>query len=292
MTAHVIATSTCGLTGAVALASAKGPVTLWAIGDDELFAAASASGADTLNTVSTSSAPAESFAPAVAMSIAESGADLLVSTNAPAARVVLGIAAAGMGLSVVTGVLSLNGDSVERRVLGGKVIQTLSAANAAVVFEGEDVEATSQTATTPIAAASADLQLTDVSTSDSAGSGIKDASVVVSIGRGVKAQEDLAIIEELAGKLGAEIGCSMPIADDFGWVAKDHYVGRSGQHIAPKLYLAVGISGAPQHLEGVRDARTIVAINSDVDAAIFEHATYGIVGDLYEIVPAITAALQ
>ncbi len=83
----------------------------------------------------------------------------------------------------------------------------------------------------------------------------------------------------------------MPVADDLGWVPKDHYVGRSGQHIAPRLYLAVGISGAPQHLEGVRGAKVVAAVNSDPDARIFRSADFGIVGDLYEVVPALIDAL-
>ena len=113
----------------------------------------------------------------------------------------------------------------------------------------------------------------------------------MSIGRGVKAKADLAIVEGLAADLGAEIACSMPIVDDFGWVAKERYIGRSGQHIAPRLYLALGISGTPQHLEGIRDAKVVVAVNSDPDAHVFRRADYGIVGDLYEVVPALRSAL-
>jgi len=81
------------------------------------------------------------------------------------------------------------------------------------------------------------------------------------------------------------------IADDFGWVAKERYIGRSGQHVSPRLYMAIGISGAPQHLEGVRDAKVVVAVNTDPEARIFQRADYGIVGDLYEVVPALQAAL-
>ncbi|HLM96410.1 MAG TPA: electron transfer flavoprotein subunit alpha/FixB family protein, partial [Acidimicrobiales bacterium] len=111
------------------------------------------------------------------------------------------------------------------------------------------------------------------------------------VGRGLRAKADLALVECLAAALGAEIGCSMPIADDFGWAAKDRYIGRSGQHISPRLYVAIGISGAPQHLDGVRDAKVVVAINTDPGAHIFRRADYGIVGDLYEVIPALQAAL-
>jgi electron transfer flavoprotein alpha subunit len=122
-------------------------------------------------------------------------------------------------------------------------------------------------------------------------SGLDDAERVVSFGRGVKAKDDVALIGSLATALGAELACSMPIADDLGWLDKSRYVGRSGNHIAPNLYLAVGIAGAPQHLEGVRGARVLVAVNNDPDARIFHSADYGIVGDLYEVVPALIAEI-
>ena len=117
------------------------------------------------------------------------------------------------------------------------------------------------------------------------------AQRIVSVGRGIKAQENLALVQELATALGAELAASRPICDN-GWLPLERQVGSSGQTVAPKLYLAVGISGAIQHLVGMKGSQCIVAINKDADAPIFEVADYGIVGDLFEVVPALTEALK
>ena len=117
------------------------------------------------------------------------------------------------------------------------------------------------------------------------------ADRIVAVGRGIKSQENIAIAEKLARAMGAELAASRPICDN-GWLPMERQIGSSGQTVAPKLYLALGISGAIQHLVGMKGARTIVAINKDADAPIFEVADYGIVGDLFEIVPALTAELE
>jgi electron transfer flavoprotein alpha subunit len=117
------------------------------------------------------------------------------------------------------------------------------------------------------------------------------ADRIVAVGRGIKGAEHLAIAQALAEGLGAELAASRPVCDA-GWLPMDRQVGSSGQTVAPKLYVALGISGAIQHIVGMRGARTIVAVNKDPDAPIFEVADYGIVGDLFEVVPAMVAALK
>ena len=117
------------------------------------------------------------------------------------------------------------------------------------------------------------------------------AERIVAVGRGIKSQEHIAIAEKLAAALGAELAASRPICDN-GWLPMERQIGSSGQTVAPKLYLALGISGAIQHLVGMKGSRTIVAINKDAEAPIFEVADYGIVGDLFEIVPALIAELE
>jgi len=117
------------------------------------------------------------------------------------------------------------------------------------------------------------------------------AQVIVSVGRGIGEQDNLKIVEELASTLGAELAASRPICDA-GWLPMERQVGSSGQTVAPKVYVAVGISGAIQHLVGMKGARTVIAINKDPDAPIFEVADVAAVGDLFEIVPAVTRALK
>jgi len=120
---------------------------------------------------------------------------------------------------------------------------------------------------------------------------LTQAPILVSVGRGIKAPENIPMAEKLARLLGGEIAASRPICDE-GWLPMDRQIGSSGQTVAPKLYLALGISGAIQHVVGMKGSRTIVAVNKDQNAPIFEVADYGIVGDLFEIVPALIEELE
>ena len=120
---------------------------------------------------------------------------------------------------------------------------------------------------------------------------LSKADVVVAVGRGIGKPENMPPIEELAKVLGADIGASRPVIDN-GWLPRDRQIGSSGQTVAPKLYLAIGISGAIQHLVGMKGAGCVVSINKDPSAPIFNVSKYGVVGDLHEIVPALTQALQ
>jgi len=120
--------------------------------------------------------------------------------------------------------------------------------------------------------------------------GLEDAPIIVSAGRGFKEREDLGLLEELAEVLGAKMGCTRPVAADLGWM--EDWIGISGKKVGPKLYIACGISGTIQHAAGIRAAQVIVSINSDESAGIFEISDYGLVGDLYKVVPALTKALR
>ncbi len=277
-----------------------GKVTAAVIGSRALADTAAAAGPDEVKWIDASQGvPVEAYAGPVAQLIAAASPRAVVASATAEGRVLAGAAAAKLGAAVIPGGLKLSafGDKtiVERADLGGKVIETIEAAGPVVTFYAGDDVAITGCAPAPVEQAAADgaadIKVEKTAPAEGAGAGINKAAVVVSVGRGLKKKDDLAIIRSLANALGAEIGCSMPVADDLGWIEKERYVGRSGQHIAPRLYIAVGIQGAPQHLEGVRDAKVVVGINNDPDAAIFKSADYGIVGDLYEVVPALQAAL-
>ena len=122
---------------------------------------------------------------------------------------------------------------------------------------------------------------------------VEDAEIIVSCGRGFKSKDDIKLVSELAEVLkGRTVGCSRPIAADLKWLSEDHWIGLSGHKVKPTLYVAVGISGQIQHIAGMRDSGIIVAINKDPEALIFKSADYGIVGDLYEILPKLTSMVK
>jgi electron transfer flavoprotein alpha subunit len=120
---------------------------------------------------------------------------------------------------------------------------------------------------------------------------LTQAEIIVSVGRGIKEQKNIELAKALADALGGEIGASRPICDA-GWLPMDRQIGSSGQTVAPKLYLAVGISGAIQHLVGMKGSRSIIAINKDAEAPIFEIADFGVVGNLFDILPALTEEVK
>ncbi|MDR2566834.1 MAG: electron transfer flavoprotein subunit alpha/FixB family protein [Bifidobacteriaceae bacterium] len=303
MSVWVLATQADQLQPLVAAAQATGQaVEALTVGSAELAAAASGMGVAKVHWIETApDVPAEAYAGAVAKLAEGAEAALWLAGGAPDARVLLAAAAVASGAGLASGGVAARLDggtaTLERNALDGAVVETLTAtAPLAVIWDSNDGEPNLSETPAPVERVPAeplDWEFKRESLEPAAAAaGLLTAERVIGVGRGVKARADLAQVEELAAALGAEMACSMPIADDFHWYPEDRYIGRSGQKIAPRLYLALGISGEPQHMEGVRGAKTVVAVNNDPDAVIFRRAAYGIVADLYEVVPALARALQ
>lgn len=121
---------------------------------------------------------------------------------------------------------------------------------------------------------------------------LTEARIIVSVGRGIEKKEDISLALELAGVLGGEVGCSRPVAEELHWLPEERYMGISGKKVKPDLYIGLGVSGQIQHITGIRDSKIIFGINRDENAPIFEAADYGIVGDLYEVVPKLIKELK
>ena len=244
-------------------------------------------------------APAEALAPAVAETVAADPPRVVLGGRNPGDRVLLGAAAARLKAAVLTGArtVSIDGDDVivVNAVFGDIADETVTVSGpVALLLDGGPVPPAAGS-TVPIEEAAATplaMRVIETRTSGFDEVDLNEAHRVIGIGRGFKAKEDLAMVDALAETINAEVACSRPVAEGLNWMGKDRYIGSSGAHIAPQLYFAIGISGQLQHMVGVVGAETIVAINSDPNAAVFSQTDYGLVGDLYQLVPAITAALK
>ncbi len=301
MSAQLIVTDPGAVAAMAAAARVAGdPVTAVVVGPRSLADVAATSGCAAVHWFATDErVPAEAYAPAVAQLTAAAGPRLVLAQNDPAGRILVAAAATALDAALVSSVseLSLDGaDLVVRRpAVDGKVVETLSVAGSlAGLFDGEDVEA-EPGAPAPIteeaaAASLAPIRVVEAAQVTGEVAGLKQAERVVGLGRGVRKRDDLPLIEALAAAAHAKVACTLPICDDMRWYDDTHVLGTSTQQIAPDLYIAVGVSGQPQHMSGVRAAKCIVAINNDPAAEIFAKAHFGILGDLYDVVPALTAA--
>ena len=190
---------------------------------------------------------------------------------------------------------------VDRLILGGNITETLIIRSKPQIFTlpkgvfqplNKDPNRTGETVQVQPKITESPVKVLDRKPKQFAGVRITEAEAIVSFGRGLKKKEDIPVVEELARTINGVIGCSRPIAEDLKWLPIDQYVGLSGQKVAPKLYVACGISGQIQHITGIQNARVVVCVNTDSKAPIFEYADYGIVGDLYKIMPALTEAFK
>ena len=248
---------------------------------------------------------AEIGAAAVRAAVEASDADLILLSNTPSGWDVAPRVAAALDAGFISDCFHVgveDGSLVfKRRVFNGKLDARMSASSEKVVatvqpgavapFEGS-TDGSVQTLELAIDAGALRNRFIEVKQAEATGVDLSKADVIVSGGRGVGGAENFeGVIQPLAEVLGGAMGASRPVVDA-GWLAHQYQVGSSGQVVSPKLYIAVGISGAIQHLVGMKNSNYIIAINKDPDAPIFEVASVGVVGDLLEVVPALTKAIQ
>jgi electron transfer flavoprotein alpha subunit len=226
--------------------------------------------------------------------------DAVVAAGSDRGNEVLAHVAARLDLPFAANCTAVDGDLVTRVRWGGSLVEEarlhgaprlLSVAPFAVAAESAGAPAATETFTPKLSAADLAVRVSDRVEESAGGISLRDAKVVVSGGRGVGSAEGFEIIEELAGLLGGAVGCSR-VVTSAGWRPHADQVGQTGTKISADLYVACGISGATQHIAGAKGAKKILAINDDREAPIFASADYGVVGDLHEIVPAISAELR
>ena len=228
---------------------------------------------------------------------------LFLSASTRRGREVLGRLAGEMDLAAITGATSVkiadDGIRVDRETLSGtavaneRIVRRPALVGVLPGTTGPDAPAVPQAERATIAATSTapPTTRTELKAKPIGGVELEKSERVVTVGRGLKKKEDVPLIEALAKAMKADVGCTRPLAAEVGWFTDDHWIGLTGHRVHPKVYVAVGVSGAVQHLVGMRSSKIVVAINNDGSAPIFGQADYGIVGDLYQIVPALTKVL-
>lgn len=246
---------------------------------------------------------AKAYAAVLANVMKDEGAEVLVLAGSSLGTPVAAKVAVKTGASLATNVVDLpdqsNGFLVKRSIYTGKAFAYVQMKNAKKVIvikknAAELKEVGSPVSVTPITAPLSDSDFNATITQTEKATGevlLPEANIVVSGGRGLKGPEHWGILEELAHTLHAATGCSKPVSD-MNWRPHHEHVGQTGVKVAPQLYIAVGISGAIQHLAGVNSSKCIVVINKDPEAPFFKAADYGIVGDAFDVVPKLTEAIK
>jgi len=245
----------------------------------------------------------QAYANAIIAAAENTGAETVVISNTNNGKAVAPIIAAKRNAALITNVLdlpdSLSPFTVKRKTFSSKAFAQYSTEAAQKVISitpnaigAVETGGSAATESFDYAVTESDNRLSSVSVDRVTGKiGLTEADIVVSAGRGLKGPENWGMIEELAALLGAATACSKPVAD-IGWRSHGEHVGQTGIAINPELYIAVGISGAIQHLAGVNASKNIVVINTDPEAPFFKAADYGIIGDAFEVVPKLIEALK
>jgi electron transfer flavoprotein alpha subunit len=240
------------------------------------------------------------YASAIAQVMQQENADTLIMANSSLATPVAARASVKLGASLITNVTQLpNGNTFKRSIYTGKAFANVESKNAKRIItlkknaaEAKETGGAAEIVTFKAILSDSDFAAKTVSSEKATGEVLlPEAEIVVSGGRGMKGPEHWGMLEELAKTLHAATGCSKPVSD-LGWRPHHEHVGQTGVKVAPQLYIAIGISGAIQHLAGVNSSKYIVVINKDADCPFFKAADYGIVGDAFDVVPKLTAALK
>lgn len=244
---------------------------------------------------------ANSYASIIASILTEEKADVILVDSTIKGKILAGAIAGKIGYRVITDAFEMGVSDgkimAKRMVYGGMAYATIEIQEPKAILaikpgaykpekEGKEAEIVEKSGGIEKV-----VEVIDFKTKELGGlADLTEAKIVVGAGRGVKKKEDLEMIKEVAKVLGGAWGLTRPLAADYGWAPV--WIGVSGVSIKPDLYIAIGISGQPQHISGIRDSKVIVAINNDENAPILEHADYGIVGDLYQIVPKLIEKLK
>lgn len=246
----------------------------------------------------------EDYVPTLAALVTEQQPAALLIGATKRGKAVAGRLAARLGTSTITDVKRLSGEpgsyQAEHLIFGGGAVRTeqphglLLCTVGQAAFEPLPPEPgrTGPVVEVPFVAPPWQVQLRERKEKPPASVNLAAAKRVVCPGRGLAKEEDLALMRELAQLLEAEIGCTRPLAEGLNWLPRERYIGVSGANLKADLYIGIGVSGQVQHTVGISEAHVVVAINKDKTAAIFQQADYGIVGDLYTVVPALIKALQ
>lgn len=269
------------------------PTSLVAVGWDGQVAGV----ADATALLASGDAPLEALAPAVVAAVNAQPGDRIIVENTQAGRVFAGALAASAHAPILQSVTAVSDDTATVARYGGLVIEKRALTGTVVLVMDGATSVAGEAGSVSVSVSTREesgypANVTAVAPAQSRAVDLTAAKSIVAVGRGFKEKDDLALAEALAASLGAELACSRPLAEGQNWLARDRYVGVSGAKVSPELYLAVGISGELQHMAGLRGARSIVAINSDPQAPIFSECDFGIVGDLYQVLPKLSAALQ
>ena len=277
------------------------PITALSLGETDAKEL-SALGADKVITLQSSAAWPEALSEAISGLLSAAGASVFLAGGTLRGKHIAAHVAAKLNAGMSTDAKSL-------KIEGGKLLATrLLYAGLALCDEELSLPAVvtipprtftppnpaARACTVETAKVEADARVAIADRTQASGSGVDigAATKLVSVGRGFHKKEDLKLAQDLAAALKAEVSCSRPVAEEEHWLPIERYVGISGHTVKPDLYLAVGISGQVQHMVGARESKVILAVNNDEHAPIFENADYGIVGDLYEVLPLLTTAVR